>query len=284
MKSIFLAVCLFSAAIIARAQQAPLPPAERPEPPVVAPQPPASPEFSAGHMQFDPNKMIDRMAQRDPTKADELRKLKAEDPCKFQEEMQKLWRERMGRRDGQGSDDKGGLGRMHGRMDVRESLEAKHNEYIKFLEQNYPEEAAELAMVKEKTPDQYFGRLRTSLEKYGRIAKAAKDNPELAAVLKQDVVLKSQTEEVVKQLRAVSDETKKKELTDKLRGLVNERFDLIVKQKELRYQDMNKRLAELQKQVNNQQAELQKLKTKKEQQVNERVSELLSESEKIDWE
>ena len=247
------------------------------------------------------------MAQRDPEKADELRKLKAEDPCKFQEEMHKLWRERMGNCKGRGTEDKdrsgqmpgmgmpgmggmpgmpgmGGMGGMGRQMDVREHLEARHNEYIKFLEQNYPEEAAELATVKEKAPDQYFGRLRTSIEKYGRIAKAAKENPELAAVLKQDVVLKSQTEDVVKQLRASSDETKKKELTDKLRGLVNERFDLIVKQKELRYQDMNKRLAELQKQVNNQQTELQKLKTKKEQQVNERVSELLSESEKIDWE
>ena len=258
------------------------------------------------HGQFDPNKVIDRIAERDPEKAEELRKLKQDDPEKFREEMRNMWRERMEERRGEGMEMRPGEGmgpegmdrmesrpeqekgqgmrdKMHRRMDVRENLEERHNEYIKFLEQNYPQEAAELAIAKDKQPELYMQKLRESLEKYGKIARASKDNPELAAVLKEDVTLKEQSAAILKDLKAATDENKKKELTEKLRDTASKRFDLIVKQKELRYQDMNKKLAELEKQIKTQQSELEKLKAKKEQEVNNRVNELVSQNEKMQW-
>ena len=62
------------------------------------------------------------------------------------------------------------------------------NEHIEWLEQNYPDEAKKLAELREKDPGLYMRKLGLSLKKYGKIAEASRENPQLAEVLKEDLV------------------------------------------------------------------------------------------------
>ena len=162
------------------------------------------------------------------------------------------------------------------RPQIRERLAERHDEYIKWLEKSYPDEAKALAQTKEANPDLYLKRLKESFDKYGRLAHAEKNNPEMAKLLKDDIEIKAQEQRLLAQIRTTTDEGQKKKLTGELQNLVSKRFDVIVAQKQLRYQELNKRLEEMKKEVQKQQADLDKLKGKKDAEVKKRLDSLIN--------
>jgi hypothetical protein len=173
------------------------------------------------------------------------------------------------------------MARNHG--DFRERLAQRHEEYIKWLEKNYPDEAKELAQLKQENPDRYLERLNESFEKYGRLARADKNNPELAKLIRQDIELKAQIEQKLEQIRQSANDKEKQKFTDELQQLISKRFDNIVAQKQIRYQELNKRLENLKKEITKQEFELEKLKGKKNEEVKKRVDELVNEKDQIHW-
>jgi hypothetical protein len=212
------------------------------------------------------NAVLDRISQHDPNRAEKLRELRKSDPEAFAQEMKK-----------------GGWFPPK-RGEVKERLEQMHNEYMKWLEKNYPKEAANLVQAKEKNPDQYFHLLKENFEKYGKIARADKENPELAKVLREDLKVKAEITKVVEDLKSASDESQKSTLNANLKDLVAKRFDLILQQKQLHYQELNKRIERLKTELKKQETELEKYKAKKDQEVTKRVNELLNQNESFDWE
>lgn len=170
-----------------------------------------------------------------------------------------------------------------GRPEIRERLAERHDEYIKWLEKSYPDEAKALAQTKEANPELYLKRLKESFDKYGRLAHAEKNNPEMAKLLKEDIEIKSQEQKILAQIRAAADESQKKKLTAELQTLVGKRFDVIVAQKQLRYQELNKRIEEMKKEVQKQQTDLDKLKGQKNEEVKKRVDGLINKTEEINW-
>ncbi len=114
-------------------------------------------------------------------------------------------------RDGHGKDKsesrwgRGGGSRGGGRGERMQRMQRKHEEYLDWLKENYPQEAQELEKVRQENPELYMRRVMRSGRKYGRIAEAAKDNPELAAVLKEDLELKDERDEIVQKLRSAED-------------------------------------------------------------------------------
>ena len=259
------------------------------------------------------NEVIERIMARlekiNPKKAEELARLREKDPEKFKAELRKTVREqiekrfegRMERRDGRGPrrgeqempfirpgerGGPGGFGEPGGgpkREIFRDRLREKHDEYLKWLEENYPDEAEKLAELKEKKPELYMRQIRLSLKKYGRIARAAKENPELAEALKKDLKLKEKRDELLRKIRAAGNEDEKKELIEDLKGIVSSRFDLIVKQKQTEYEQLRKKLDELKEQVKQRRAEVEKWKDVKNEKVKTRIEELISQTEKFNW-
>ena len=108
-------------------------------------------------------------------------------------------------------------------------------------------------------------------------------NPALAEVLKKDLALKQKRNDLLEQIKGTTDEAKKKELTNQLKTVVGDSFDLIVQKKQLKYEELKQKLEELQQNVKKSQSELESIKSKKTEQVEQRLKELLSQSEKIDW-
>ncbi|MFA7485909.1 MAG: hypothetical protein WCZ89_07790, partial [Phycisphaerae bacterium] len=161
-------------------------------------------------------------------------------------------------------------------------MRQKHEEYIQWLAVNYPQDANDLEQIRENNPELYMRRLMQSIRRYGRIAETAKTNPQLAEVLKQDIILKDSRDQVLKKLRT-SDESRKEALVKELTQITSERFDLIIKRKQIQHQQLLDRLEGLKEQIKNSEEQVNQWQAAKDVKVNERVKELLSRTEKFEW-
>ena len=272
----------------------------------VAPPGPDGPMMSKGQLEPTPAQMdhiLAEIKEKNPQEANELTQLREKDPNAFRMELRNHMREQFMSRmleqkgtqqgepagqphamAGPGTPPKAGHD-MPGPEFMRERIQERTDEFLKCLKENYPDEATKLEQIKKDNPDQYVRALIISGKKYGRICDAVKDDPNLAKVLKQQMELKDKRAELLKQIRATTDEKQKKTLTTDLEQIVGQQFDLIVKRKQMAYDDLTKKLADLQKEVNQRKAEVEKWNGKdfKSQKVKERVTELVNQPEKFEW-
>ena len=241
------------------------------------------------------DRIINRLKQTDPEKAKELEKLRTEDPEKFKAELRETMRaefakeiSRYNRREIQKDVDQGVRQSVwiEGQIDTtNDQMSRRLDEYLEWLRNNYPEEAEILAEIKEKEPNTYRERLRLSLGKYGRIAEASKNNPQLATVLKEDLELKEHTEKLLEELRTTSDEDKKKKLGKELEQVIVNRYDLSVKKKQIKHEQLLKKLEELRQKVKESEADIKKwIDAKfKNEKVNAAVEGLTTGKEQLNW-
>ena len=75
----------------------------------------------------------------------------------------------------------------------------------------------------------------------------------------------------------------KEQLKGQLEKVVAERFELIIKRKQIKYEELLRRLASLEKEVKERKNEVDILKSQKADKVKERLGELLENMEKVDW-
>lgn len=185
-----------------------------------------------------PDETVDRIMkgiqQRDPDKARELAELRKKDFEQFKAEL-------------------GKYGRKEIEQISRERFEARRQkrqaDFIAWLKTNYPEEEKELARLKEKDPQLYVKGYEHLEGKYGRIFDADNSNPELGAVLKEDLVLKNRRDKLVRQFRHERSDAKRQAVGNELQEVVARRYDLIVRRKEIAYEEFQKKLEDLQKQI-----------------------------------
>jgi hypothetical protein len=261
-----------------------------------APPGPGGPMMGKGQFEPTPEQtdhILAELKEKNPQKADELTQLREKDPNAFRMELHNAMREQfMSRMHEQRGQQQGGpTGQpqtghdMPGADFMREKMQEKTEEYLKCLKENYPDEAAKLEQLKKDNPEQYIRAVMISGKKYGPICQAVKDDPNLAKVLKGQMELRSKRTELLKQISATTDEKQKTTLTTQLEQIVGQQFDLIVKRKQMAYEDLTKKLADLQKEVDQRKAEAEKWKSKdfKNQKIKERVTELLNEKEKFEW-
>ncbi len=168
---------------------------------------------------------------------------------------------------------------------MRGRIRERHTEYIEWLKKNYPDEAEKLAELREKKPDLYMRHIVLSLKRYGRIAEAAKENPELAEVLKEDLEFKKERDKLLRKIRAASDDDEKKESVEQLQEVIGSRFDLIVRRKQMEYEQLLKKLEKLRERVKESEAEVGKWKDAefKNENVKVRLGELISRTEEFRW-
>jgi len=266
--------------------------------------------------------ILRRIAEDNPEHAEHLRRLSEENPQEFEEQMRQIigqhfaqqgegrgdgpddGRQRPNRRQGKNRGRRGkqgqpgmmgtqggmpgmmmpGMGMQGGRQGggYRERMMKKHDKYVEWFKVEFPQEAEKLESLRQKHPEKYMKQMQTCQKKYGPIMMAQKKNPQLAEVLKEDLQLQSQRDILLKEYRS-ADKKQRKSLKKELKEVVNSRFDIVVKKKQLRYEQMLARLKELEEKVNAQQAEVENLKDKKGDAVEQRIEELVGETEKIDW-
>jgi hypothetical protein len=214
-------------------------------------------------------RIMKKLKETDPGKVKELEKLRKEDPEEFQSELRRHGREEFGKII---------------RERINKYREKIREEFIEWLGKNYPREAAELAKLKDK-PELYWKKYELLKEKYWPIFEAEKRNPELADVLKEDLRLRERRDDLLRKIKTEKNEKKKKELIAKLQEVIGNRYDLKIRQKQIAYERLLKRLEELKKRIResiDEIAEFKQEKVKKEN-IKKRKEDLLKEIKKFKW-
>ncbi len=247
---------------------------------------------------FEPTQeMIDRFLEelriKDPQKAKALTELREKDPAKFTEEIRNIFREQMRQRmsergdrdfgptEGRFGDFNRPMGVMEGRegggprgpggrdepRPWREMAGERQEEFIKWLGKEYPEDANKLEALRQN-PELFDRQFGMFMRKYIGIF-MARDNPELVKVLKRDLVLRDERNDLVHRITEAKQAKQREELIAQLTSIISERYDLIVKRTQLEYEQLAKRLEELKKQI-----EKWKDESFKKERVKEQVKEL----------
>ena len=161
----------------------------------------------------------------------------------------------------------------------------KVEEFSKWLKEDYPEDANRLDELQKKNPGLYQQESRRIAAKLWPIWEASRDNPELAKILKEQIELNDTEERILRRLRRPDNEQEKEELIGQLKKLLDRKYDLIVARKKIAYDRLRKRLEDLQKQVVESQANVEKWEKLefKQQQVEARLKELVGTNKTFDW-
>jgi hypothetical protein len=213
-----------------------------------------------GLRRFEPSKeeidkILEGLKQKDPAKSKELETLREKDPDKYRAEIGKLVFEK--------------------RMEFfRKRWE---EEFLAWLEKVKPREAQKLAGLKDQDAESYTKKFNHVRRKYWRIFEEGKKFPELEEVLLADMELEERQDVLVSQIEAAKNEDEKQNLTAKLEEVVSAKYDLIIRRKQIAYEQLLKRLEELQREINKSREEISKWKGEevKERNVEERLKDLL---------
>lgn len=214
-------------------------------------------------------RIMKKLRQSDPAKAKELEKLRNQDPEKFQSELRSHGREEFGKI-------------------IRERInrwrEKRREEFIEWLGKNYHREAAELAKLKGK-PELYWKKFELLRNKYWRIFEEEKRNPDLAEVLKEDLRLRERRDDLLRKIKTEKNEEKRKGLIGQLQEVIGNRYDLIIRQKQIANERLLKRLEELKKQIRESRDEIAESRQDKvrRENIKKRTQDLLKEIKKFKW-
>jgi len=216
------------------------------------------------------DRIISSLKKSEPEKAKELQKLRKEDPEKFHMELRRYGREEFGKI-------------------IKERIDSwrrkRQDEFLEWFAKYYPRQADDLAKLKETQADLYWKKFDLVREKYWRIFEEDGRNPELAEVLKEDLELKERRDELVRRIKTAKSEKDQKRLIAELEEVVGQRYDLIVRRKEIAYERLLKRLEELTNQIKKSRKEIADSKDTevKTENVKKHVKDLLEETPKFRW-
>jgi len=205
--------------------------------------------------------ILEELKKRDPNAAKELAELRKKDPNEFRSELRRT------------------AGQEIGRVIIENWRKIQREEFLEWLEKYVPKEAEELAQLKDKEPSLYEQKYELTWRIYDRIYERTRRNPELAKVLVADLQLRERQRELQNKYRSAEDEKEKNEIEAQLQVVVSDRYDLLVRQKQLEYEQLLRRLEALQNEVKASMKEIETWLDKgfKEKNVKERLEFLTSE-------
>jgi hypothetical protein len=278
---------------------------------LAAPGEPSRPEPGKPEARSEPNKptrqqmwqqrvdrAMDMIKESDPNKARVMAGLRTSDPNRFNRELREFFAQRM--RDqgfdfslfeqGAGGERPGGPGMPGGmpgemgppggdrwpRLDPKAMADKEREDFMKWMKANYPEEEKNLAELRKKDPKSVDREMMQHFRQYMGIYIASKYSPKLVEILKQDLPLRKEQRDIITAIDKTSDAAEKAKLTERLRGTVARRFDLLVQQKQLEYDMLLERLKTLEDKIKESKAKVDDMKLNSKQHIEKRMNELLS--------
>ena len=207
------------------------------------------------------------MAKDDNNRQKELKDLYENDRDKFWSEAREFFRKQRG----------------EGGSRWREAVQRQHDEFLAWLKkkENFPEAGNKLSQLRtdEKKAEEYSKQFSKAREKYWHIFETDKRNEELAGVLKEEVRLNDYRDKIIRDIHRAH-RSKRKKLVDELRKVVSSRFDLIIRKKQLQFEELRKRLERLRKELETREKEMDSLLKNKEAAVDGRVQKLMPHGER----
>jgi len=213
------------------------------------------------------DRVLEEIKKDNPAKARELSELRKKDAEKFRTELLEQGREYF---------------RKIFREQWEEGRRKAMEEFLTWLSKEYPEEAKELDKFRDHDPELYNKKYEIASRKYRQIYDAWRRNPELGQILKEDYSLRERRDDLIEKIKNERSRSKREKLEDELETVVAGRFDLIVRRKQISYQELVKRLQELQKLIEEGRSELIQAQDPayKQENVQERMRDLLRRSDR----
>jgi len=215
-------------------------------------------------------RVLKGIQERDPAKAKELTELRRKDPNRFMTELREQGRPE--------------IDQMY-RDRIEARRQERNNKFLEWLKANYPAEEQALTKIKERGSQPYLTAFDNAMNRYGYIYEAESSSPELGAVLKEDLELRKRTDQLCAHLRSEKSEAKRQAMGAELQEVVARRYDLIVRRKEIAYEQLFKRLEDIQKQVTASKDDIAKYKDEqiRQENVRQRVEALIGNKVRFKW-
>jgi len=225
-------------------------------------------------------RIMNRLREKDPQRAEELEQLREQDPQAFRSEIRKIMQKHHGRKSK-------GRRRFH----TDREPQFKYGQAHKSCDIDFKPGHECLRECKKYCPKMARKHRRgdeKGTHRRGRSKdrhRAAKKHPELAEAMAQSKQLKKQRNELLEKIKAATDDQQKTLLTAQLKDVVGKRFGLILKRKQIRYQMLQKKLEKMQKRLEKSGSQLEQWKEPafKETNVNKRVEKLIAKTEQFKW-
>ena len=160
-----------------------------------------------------------------------------------------------------------------------QAREKSEKEFIEWLNEYYPKDAEKLESLNNK-PGLYCNHFKLLRKKYGEIMDIQKRNPEFAKARMEDLKLLQVRDGILLKIQKTRDQKQKDSLTKQLSEVVSKRFDLTVKIKKFRYEELRARIEQLSKVLAEREEEVKKLQERKDVEIKNRVQELIKNRQK----
>ena len=196
--------------------------------------------------------------------------MQKKDPRKFRDELERHAREEYGE---------------IVRERIEKYREQRRLDFLKWLEENVPDQSQELARLKERSPDHYWKKFELIWRKYRHVYEENRRNPESAGILLEDVKLKDRRDELIQKIKTTKNRNEREKLIAKLEEVIGLRYDVILRRKQMAYERLLKRLEDLRIQIRESRQDIltyQDPKTKDEN-VKQRTKELLEQKIEFKW-
>ena len=225
------------------------------------------------------DQFLERLSKTNPRRANELKALRTAQPEQFRIQIRDEMTSRFFQSASQSV-------RTRPAPDTAAASDPQHPvkpgeellELIAWLEQNFPRQAEELKTV----PAPSAERIAELVGRFEPVMRAEHQNPPLAAIMKDDIAIQMQNDELLMDLQ-YANEQEREAIIKELEKLTSQRFDLIVRKREIQYEQLRQRLEKLQQNLEKQKADLDKLKATKEKTITDRVQDMVEYTRKANW-
>lgn len=157
----------------------------------------------------------------------------------------------------------------------RQNQEKLIAEFMDWFKAAYPDKATPLQQLHKKDYEEFLNRISAIRRRFEPLMRAEKRDPELAKILRKDIELQDLCGELLGKIAAAKNK-ERRTLTEQLTRVVANQFDIIVQKRRLKYADIESKIGQMQKEVDEQKRQLDQLVQKKEQVTQDRVKELLT--------
>ena len=164
----------------------------------------------------------------------------------------------------------------------KESKPFSDEQVIAYLKECFPVEAENLKVL-EKEPNAYEVKLKSLRSAYRRLIKAYRFDPEYGKVIVTEVKLRIKRNGILDKLKAAKTKQDKTKLRADLSNTVSKEFDIAVKVKRFKYEQLRARIKRMEKHLATREEEVKKLVTRKDDEIKRRIEELIKGEEKINW-
>jgi len=148
-------------------------------------------------------------------------------------------------------------------------------EFLQWYKQFYPRNSKKLEELRNKDKKLFEESYKLKEHKFADIMETYKKNPDFGQALMDDLKVSEYQNKTLGKIRAEKDKKKKADYIKQLNNIVSKRFDLAVKIKKFKYEELRKRIKRMEKKLADREKEVEELINRKDKEIENRVKELL---------